>query len=175
MMHYIRCTSCGVVVLCIVAVAVASCGGSDPAADGSDVEAARAFSSNGARIFFTAVSARDDSITVRGVARAPDGRSMYACADCHGPDGRGAPLPFGNATYRTPDITFAVLASTVPPRRKAPYTEGTLGLTLRTGVAVDGRKLDEAMPRWNMNEEDVRDLIAYLKTLSTIQPVPTTP
>jgi len=174
-MHYIWRTSSGVVVLCIVAVAVASCGGSDSTADGSDAAAARAFSSNGARIFFTAGSARDDSITVQGVVRAPDGRSMYACADCHGPDGRGAPLPFGNTTYRTPDITFAVLTSTVPPRRKAPYSEGTLGLTLRTGVAVDGRKLDEAMPRWNMSEEDMRDLIAYLKTLSALQPAPTTP
>jgi len=47
-----------------------------------------------------------------------------------------------------------------------PYTDATFGLTLRTGVTPDGRKLDLLMPRWQMTARDLDDLILYLKSLS---------
>jgi cytochrome c oxidase subunit 2 len=33
------------------------------------------------------------------------------------------------------------------------------------GIGADGRKLDLIMPRWQMSDTDLNDLIAYLKTM----------
>jgi hypothetical protein len=47
-----------------------------------------------------------------------------------------------------------------------PYTEATLARAIRDGVAADGRPLGVLMPRFEMDEAAMADLIAYLRTLA---------
>jgi cytochrome c oxidase subunit 2 len=46
------------------------------------------------------------------------------------------------------------------------FTEETFKRAVTKGVEPDGEPLDEAMPRWNMSDQDLEDLIAYLKQIS---------
>jgi hypothetical protein len=48
----------------------------------------------------------------------------------------------------------------------APYTLDSLGQALRQGVHVSGRSLHPLMPRYQLSDEDIQNLDAYLKTLS---------
>ena len=55
-----------------------------------------------------------------------------------------------------------------PPGRAhehRPYTEALLKRAITQGLDSSGAPLDPAMPRWRMGEQDLNDLIAYLKTL----------
>lgn len=47
-----------------------------------------------------------------------------------------------------------------------PYTEATLARAIRNGVAVDGRPLGVLMPRFDLDDAAMADLIAYLRTLA---------
>ena len=47
-----------------------------------------------------------------------------------------------------------------------PYTEATLARAIRDGVAADGRPLGALMPRFEMDDAAMADLIAYLRTLA---------
>ncbi|MFM2055779.1 MAG: hypothetical protein RLY71_164 [Pseudomonadota bacterium] len=51
-------------------------------------------------------------------------------------------------------------------RRHEPYTLESLGTAIRGGTHVSGRELDPLMPRYVMEERDVRVLASYLRQLS---------
>jgi mono/diheme cytochrome c family protein len=46
-----------------------------------------------------------------------------------------------------------------------PYDEETFKRAVTRGLDPGGDSLDPAMPRWRMSDQDLGDLIAYLKTL----------
>ena len=127
--------------------------------------AATEFASNGARIFYTSQSVRGTPILSApafGLQPVPAGRS---CSDCHGADGGGGALQTDSGWVRTPGIAYARLSSPETYQGGEAYAEATLALTLRTGVRVDGYLLSPLMPRWQMSNEDMDDLITHLKTL----------
>jgi len=45
------------------------------------------------------------------------------------------------------------------------YTDETIKQAITEGVEPDGEPLDWPMPRWSMSDEDLNDLIEFLKTL----------
>jgi hypothetical protein len=47
-----------------------------------------------------------------------------------------------------------------------PYTEETLKLAITRGINPAGEHLDEEMPRWQMSERDLGDLVDFIKTLN---------
>jgi mono/diheme cytochrome c family protein len=47
-----------------------------------------------------------------------------------------------------------------------PYTTATLARAIRTGIGQDGRKLSYLMPQYALTDEEMADVIAYLKSLS---------
>jgi hypothetical protein len=53
-----------------------------------------------------------------------------------------------------------------PPDRPA-YDETTLARAIRDGIGADGRRLDYLMPRFDLDEASMRELIEYLKRLSS--------
>jgi cytochrome c oxidase subunit II len=46
-----------------------------------------------------------------------------------------------------------------------PYTEETLKRAIIQGIDPAGEPLEWPMPRWNMSDEDLNDLIDFLKML----------
>ncbi len=47
-----------------------------------------------------------------------------------------------------------------------PYTDATLARAIREGLAADGKPLSYLMPRYNLDDAAMAELIAYLKALS---------
>lgn len=50
-------------------------------------------------------------------------------------------------------------------REHPPYTDALIKRAITQGVDPAGNSLDWTMPRWRMAEEDLADLLAYLRTL----------
>ncbi len=81
------------------------------------------------------------------------------CADCHGADGRGG-QPVMMGTEVPPDIRYAALLAYNPP-----YTDDLIKRAITKGLDSEGEKLDPTMPRWQMTDQELNDVLAYLKTL----------
>lgn len=123
----------------------------------------------------------DDTPVARGewifrAARHPDdGRPIrytggmmmrMSCASCHGADGRGRSTPMS----LTPDITYANLtapAGMLEPSgaRGHSYTDASIKRAITQGLDAEGATLAWPMPRWDLTDQELDDLIAYLKTL----------
>ena len=75
-------------------------------------------------------------------------------------------MMFGNVVI--PDIRYSILTSpqsqdgTTTPA----WSDTDIARAIRDGVDPSGLSLQAPMPRWNMTDEDVSAVIAYLKELS---------
>jgi hypothetical protein len=104
-----------------------------------------------------------------------------ACVNCHRRSGLGTaegrfliPPIAGKYLFRPhgsdrEDIDYRYGVN-FPPNFK-PYNDETLARAIRDGIAKDGRKLNELMPRFELDVDAMAALIAYLKSLSS-GPVP---
>jgi cytochrome c oxidase subunit 2 len=124
--------------------------------------------SNGERIYLTGTSRTGPGITARmeGMQAAPP--RMLSCAACHGEDGRGRQVRMMMmGTFATPNIRWSHLteAEHEEAEEHPPYDEETLRQAITCGVDPAGHPLDWQMPRWQMTESQLDDLVAYLKTL----------
>ena len=120
-----------------------------------------AFRSNGERIYFTATSERGTAITYTG-GPASGGWMMMggrlACVSCHGPNGRGGKHNMGMMqVMESKDIRWSVL--------QPEFDADKFRLAVVKGQDPDGTQLKPDMPRWNISDDDLADLIAFLKTL----------
>ena len=126
------------------------------------------FQSNGERIYFTGTSASGRSIS-------PQGRGMHmqmmggGCASCHGGDRQGRQLR-PQFWKSAPPLTAAALFGEHGDDQAEDghgdhdgYTDETLRRAIIRGVDPSEKALDPAMPRWSISEEDMGDLIAYLR------------
>ena len=148
----------------LTAVVLAGCGISNrPMGPGGTAWGVGSFGSNGERIYFTATSERGAAITYTG-GPASNGWMMMggggrlACASCHGPDGRGGLHSMGMMqAMDAKDIRWSALEGEFDPEK--------FRLAVTKGQDPDGTKLKTDMPRWNISNDDLADLIDYLKTL----------
>jgi cytochrome c oxidase subunit 2 len=98
---------------------------------------------------------------------ASGGMMMHmSCADCHGLDGRGLRTPM----FVSPDIRYRNLtdpAGMVEPdgSRGHTYTDELIKRAITQGIDAEGRPLAWPMPRWQMTEQQLNDLLSYLKVL----------
>ena len=88
------------------------------------------------------------------------------CAACHGPDGHGQSTPM----FTAPNITDANLTDPKgmlePDGSRGPtYTDATLQRAITQGVDAEGKALAWPMPHWQLSDQEMTDLLAYLKTL----------
>ena len=88
------------------------------------------------------------------------------CAACHGPDGRGQSTPM----FTAPNITYANLTDPQgmlePDGSRGPtYTDATIRRAITTGIDAEGKALAWPMPHWQLTDQQMTDLLAYLKTL----------
>jgi mono/diheme cytochrome c family protein len=128
----------------------------------------QSFASNGERIYYTGVSARTGPIPASG---GPMWAGMRGggCVACHGVRGRGGvPVMMGGAIPS--DIRYEALTKeehreAEATREHPAYTDALIKRAITQGVDPAGNSLDWTMPRWQMGEEDLADLLAYLRTL----------
>jgi ABC-type branched-subunit amino acid transport system substrate-binding protein len=95
------------------------------------------------------------------------GRAM-PCASCHGPDGLGRPegdaVP-SNVTWFNLTKPYGQVHDN--GRRHGPYDEAAVIAAVTGGVDPAGNELHTAMPRYRLDAEAARDLVAYLKLLGS--------
>jgi cytochrome c oxidase subunit 2 len=124
------------------------------------------YSSNGKMIYETGYNDQNERIPFEG---GPMWLSAHGggCANCHGPDGRGGrPVMMLNAIPA--DIRYESLISgryDTSGEAGTPYTDELIIRAIRQGIDPDGEPLDLGMPRWQMSDKDVRDVVDYLKLL----------
>ena len=66
-----------------------------------------------------------------------------------------------------PDIRYETLTSEEHGEEEEhePYSEEAIKLAITEGVEPDGEPLEWPMPRWSMSDQDLEDLVEFLKTL----------
>lgn len=88
--------------------------------------------------------------------------TVFACGTCHGPDGRGV----AEGSIEPSDIRGSVLRETLLAGRRRPrYDDERLARAIREGADSAGNPLSPVMPRFRMADEDLSDLVSYLKRL----------
>lgn len=122
-----------------------------------------AYASNGERIYSTAESDSDKTIVRTGGLFF---MHRVACVTCHGEDGEGGRIAMMMWDIDVPDITWEHLTEEEHgDEAHPPYNEESLGKAITEGIEPDGEELNDFMPRWQMSDDDLEDLIEYLKTL----------
>lgn len=104
------------------------------------------------------------------VRRASDA----ACASCHRRSGFGTAegafvvRPIAGADLyqtRAAPIVSPRIAQQLGKPVRPPYDDASLARAIRGGVDVTGRTMGELMPRYQFDDADMKEMIAYLKTL----------
>jgi len=132
------------------------------------------YRSNGERIYFTGTSANGPIRYSGGVSGGMMGGGMMgsgqlACADCHGSGGRGGRHVMQMTIMDAPDIRWSTLSGTEQGGEEMdhpPYDAETFKRAVTQGLEPDGKRLDPAMPRWQMSNKDLDDVLEFLKNLN---------
>lgn len=153
----------GLALVCCVALGL---GGYLVLRPSTEVSGPQEYVSNGQMIYFTGRNQQGQRIPFDG---APMWLYMQggSCASCHGADGRGgAPVMMG--TEIPGDIRYSHLTEEEHEEGEEhpPYTDELIRRAITLGLNPAGEPLDLTMPRWRMSDQDLDDLIEYLKTLN---------
>ena len=92
--------------------------------------------------------------------------STLTCAGCHGMRGEGITeggVTAGNMTWNF--LTKPYGHADAGGRKHPPFTESSFARLMTAGLDPAGNKLAVAMPTYRMNQEDMANLIAYLKVI----------
>ena len=129
---------------------------------------------NGERIYFQASSVRGTRITYQGGPNLGGMMGGYlTCAACHGPGARGGLHTMHMQVMDAPDITYGALSGETGEHgqlnehsdAQMEYSLDDFRRAVIDGKHPDGESLSRDMPRWQMSDEDLADLLAFLKTI----------
>ena len=127
------------------------------------------FQSNGERIYFTGMSSSGTPITSTGGTMHMQ-MHLGGCANCHGADRQGGRL-MPKFWKVAPPLTPAALFKKHDEGSKddghgdhGSYSDTALRRAITKGQDPENKQLDPAMPRWSMSEQDLTDLINFLKS-----------
>lgn len=128
------------------------------------------YSSVGEKIYYEGIGSDGSPISF---TRGPHwlGRmGEKGCVACHGVGGKGG-FPLMMTSTMATDITYDSLISGKHHRQvegdeeEIPYSDETIKKAIAQGLDPSGKKFSRIMPRWKMTEEDLNELLAYLKEL----------
>jgi len=121
------------------------------------------FTTDGERIYYTGRDGSGKQIAFTG---GPSWLTMHggSCVDCHGPDGRGGKYVVAGAVAPT-DIRYSTLTEEEEDMDHPPFTDATIKRAIVEGLDPGDHPLDLTMPRWDMSDRDLDDVISYLKQL----------
>ncbi|MDH4154769.1 MAG: ABC transporter substrate-binding protein [Nitrospira sp.] len=93
--------------------------------------------------------------------------TLFRCAQCHGIEGQGTE----EGGLRVPPLTAAFLRGSHESRQtgrsRVAYTDQTLARAITQGVDAGGKPLHFGMPRYHLNDQQARALVAYLYKIGT--------
>lgn len=124
-----------------------------------EIDRKREFSSNGERIYYNGINSRGE------VIKNSHGMQGIGCAMCHGADAMGMRM----MTMDVPAVKWDTLVDPkghIHPdgRRHPPFSDASFKVCVLAGVDPAGNSLSTMMPKWQISDEDLDDLIGYLKT-----------
>jgi ABC-type branched-subunit amino acid transport system substrate-binding protein len=97
-----------------------------------------------------------------GSAEAPSSATILPCVQCHGENGRGIGIV-------SPAIDWDTLTDPDGHRHLKrthdPFDEASLVDAIRRGIDPTGNDFEATMPKYIMADEDMADLVAYLKVI----------
>ncbi len=125
------------------------------------------YASNGERIYYLGIDGNEQKIAFRGGPHWLR-RMGGSCVNCHGPDGKGG-LPVMMGTHIPGDIRYSALISGQhhgeEEGEEEAYTDEDIRRAIREGVEPSGKQMDRTMPRWKISDQDINDLLEYLRKL----------
>jgi hypothetical protein len=132
------------------------------------------FDSLGEQIYFTGINAAGEQIPYQGgPVTGMMMRGYLSCASCHGPDARGGLHTMHMQTMDAPNIRWEALSHEAETEHgaeeEAHHTEAydleAFHRAVVEGEHPDGEPLSSDMPRWQMTDEELAELFAYLQSL----------
>ena len=158
----------------VIGFLLASCGPVIPQAipmnNSNNNPRSSAFNSNGQQIYFTATDQNGGRISYTG-GPGFGGMMMgsyYTCASCHGNDGHGGRHVMHMTVMDAPAINYDALIEMKKEDsggNPTDYSLDDLRGTVVEGHDTTGDQLDQNMPRWQMSDQDLADLLDFLKSL----------
>jgi len=130
----------------------------------------REYISNGERIYFTGRNNQGEYVSYTG-GPAYGGMmgGRLACVSCHGEDGRGGFHWMHMQQMDAPDIRYSALIADHDEEEEEMSMEDYGLESFRNAVVLgqhpDSDSLSNDMPRWEMSDADLADLLDFLKTL----------
>lgn len=142
----------------LLAALLSACGGADPeqAADGA------ADPNDGRRMYRDGLRPSGEPLTAIVAGDVPVLGTQFSCQSCHGRSGMGVT----EGTYIVPPVAGQFLFAPSPQPARPAYTEESLAVLLRDGATPSGRQLGELMPRYELSDDEVAAMTAYLARLS---------
>ena len=95
---------------------------------------------------------------------------ILPCSNCHGSTGKGNPE--GGADPSPLDwssLTKSYFVEFKNGRKRVGYNHISLKRAIVEGIDPSENELDLLMPRYSLNDEDVKDLISYLKIIDKLE------
>lgn len=133
----------------------------------------------GKRIYMEGTSSSGEPLRAWIRGDVPVSGTIVPCVRCHRRSGMGAlegrvvvhPVT-GAALYRPKEFYSAPQDRIGPPGRDfwPVYTDESLAAAIVGGIDPNGRVLDPSMPRYDMEDRDLKSLIAYLKSMTIAAP-----
>ena len=125
-----------------------------------EMEKKTEFSSNGERIYYTGINSKGEAI------KNSHGMQGVGCAMCHGADAKGMKMMMMDVPALRWETLTNPLGYTHPNGREhAAFTESSFKTCVLAGFDPGGNQLSTMMPRWQMSNEDLDELIDYLKII----------
>jgi ABC-type branched-subunit amino acid transport system substrate-binding protein len=126
--------------------------------------------SRGKRIYELGIGRREISVHLYGT-RLGGNATEFPCIRCHGEDGSGG----SEGGVFIADIKPSALSTPAGHKKsiglRPAYTPVLLARAVRKGINPAGSKLHPLMPRYQIVDDDLRDLLTYLSRLGN-QPIP---
>ncbi|MBT0664624.1 ABC transporter substrate-binding protein [Geobacter pelophilus] len=135
----------------------------------------------GARMYREGILPSGEPMKASNKEEIQSNSTAFSCVSCHMRGGLGSieggitTPPAAGIKLFQPAYTGTILSPSskrprkhfvINPTRRPAYTEESLAVALRDGLNPTGRKLDDVMPRYNLQDKDMAILISYLKSLS---------
>jgi len=89
--------------------------------------------------------------------------TQFSCLSCHGRSGMGA----AEGSYIVPPTAGQFIFAPSPQPKRPAYDLDSLTRLFRDGVTAGGRQLGELMPRYELTDDEVAVMAAYLAGLSS--------